>query len=43
MLLTAVGREEIEEISRYLSRFDLLMPVSPKRKPYDRNDKIEPS
>jgi homocitrate synthase NifV len=33
-------QEEIEEMSRYLDRFDLLMPVSPKRKPYDRNGKI---
>jgi homocitrate synthase NifV len=34
-------REEIEEMSRSLDRFDLLMPVSPKRKPYDRNGKIK--
>ena len=34
------AREEIKEASKYLNRFDLLMPVSPKRKPYDRNDKI---
>ena len=34
-------QEEIEEMSRYLERFDLLMPVSPKRKPYDRNGKIK--
>jgi homocitrate synthase NifV len=34
-------QEEIEEMSRYLNRFDLLMPVSPKRKPYDRNGKIK--
>ena len=34
-------QEEIEEMSRSLSRFDLLMPVSPKRKPYDRNGKIK--
>jgi homocitrate synthase NifV len=33
-------QEEIEEMSRYLNRFDLLMPVSPKRKPYDRSSKI---
>jgi methanogen homocitrate synthase len=33
-------QEEIKEASKYLSRLDLLMPVSPKRKPYDRNDKI---
>ena len=33
-------REEIEEASKYLNRFDLLMPVSPKRKPYDRDTKI---
>jgi len=34
-------REEIEEMSRHLDRFDLLMPVSPKRKPYDRSTKIK--
>jgi len=34
------SRLEIEEASRYLNRFDLLMPVSPKRKPYDKNVKI---
>lgn len=33
-------REEIEESSKHLSRFDLLMPVSPKRKPYTRDGKI---
>jgi homocitrate synthase NifV len=33
-------REEIEEVSRYLNRLDLLMPVSPRRKPYDRRSKI---
>jgi len=33
-------QEEIEEMSRSLNRFDLLMPVSPKRKPYDRSSKI---
>jgi len=33
-------QEEIVELSRYLNRFDLLMPVSIKRKPYDRNAKI---
>ena len=33
-------QEEIEEMSRYLNRFDLLMPVSPKRKPYNRSSKI---
>jgi len=33
-------REEIKEASKYLNRFDLLMPVSPKRKPYDPNDKM---
>jgi len=33
-------QEEIEEISKYLDRFDLLMPVSPKRRPYDRSVKI---
>ena len=34
------AREEIKEASKYLSRFDLLMPVSPKRKPYERSEKI---
>ena len=34
------AREEINEASKYLSRFDLLMPVSPKRKPYERYEKI---
>jgi homocitrate synthase NifV len=34
------SREEIKETSRYLNRFDLLMPVSPKRKPYDKSVKI---
>jgi homocitrate synthase NifV len=33
-------QEEIEAISKCLDRCDLLMPVSPKRKPYDRNTKI---
>lgn len=33
-------REEIEESSKHLSRFDLLMPVSPRRKPHDRETKI---
>jgi homocitrate synthase NifV len=34
------AREEIKEASKYLSRLDLLMPVSPKRKPHARADKI---
>jgi methanogen homocitrate synthase len=34
------ARGEIKEASQYLNRFDLLMPVSPKRKPYERSDKI---
>ncbi|MGH7799090.1 MAG: LeuA family protein [Thermodesulfobacteriota bacterium] len=34
-------REEIEEAIKHLNRFDLLMPVSPKRKPYDRDTKIK--
>jgi isopropylmalate/homocitrate/citramalate synthase len=34
------AREEIKEASKVLNRFDLLMPVSPKRKPYDPNDKM---
>lgn len=33
-------QEEIEEATRHLSRFDLLMPVSTKRKPYERHTKI---
>src|SRR4030042_127614 len=33
-------REEIKEASRFLNRFDLLMPVSPKRKPYEKSVKI---
>ena len=32
--------EEIEEASKYLDKFDLLMPVSPKRKPVERDTKI---
>ena len=34
-------RHEIESAGRYLDRFDVLMPVSAKRKPYGREDKIE--
>jgi homocitrate synthase NifV len=34
-------REEIEEASRYLNRFDLLMPVSFRRKPQDRDAKMK--
>jgi homocitrate synthase NifV len=34
------AQEEIKEASKYLNRFDLLMPVSPKRKPYESADKI---
>jgi homocitrate synthase NifV len=33
------AREEIKEASRYLNRFDLIMPVSLKRKPHERSDK----
>lgn len=33
-------REEIEEASRYLDRFDLLMSVSTKRKPYEKGMKV---
>lgn len=33
-------REEIKEAARLLDRFDLLMPVSPRRKPYDPDAKI---
>ena len=33
-------QEEIEEICKHLDRFDLLMPVSHKRKPYNKNVKI---
>jgi homocitrate synthase NifV len=31
--------EEIKECAKYLHRFDLLMPVSPKREPFDRQTK----
>lgn len=34
------SREEIKEASGCLNRMDLLMPVSPKRKPYDQSIKI---
>jgi len=34
------AREEIKEASKHLNRFDLLMPVSSRRKPYERADKI---
>lgn len=34
-------REEIGEGSMYLDRFDLLMPVSPKRKPLNKAEKID--
>ena len=30
-------QEEIKEMSRHVDRFDLLMPASPKRKPYDKS------
>lgn len=33
-------REEIEEASKVLDRFDLLMSVSTKRKPYEKNMKV---
>ncbi len=33
-------KKEIKEVSRYLNRVDLLMPLSPKRKPYDHQTKI---
>ena len=33
-------REEIENSSKHLDRFDLLMPLSEKRKPYHRDSKI---
>lgn len=35
------ARQEIQGASRHLDRFDLLMPLSSKRKPYDSNDKIK--
>ncbi len=38
--LNSQAREEIKEASEYLNRFDLLMPVSPKRRPYERSEKI---
>ncbi len=31
---------EVEEASKHLHRFDLLMPVTPKRKPYDPAEKV---
>lgn len=34
------ARQEIQEASRHLDRFDLLMPLSSKRKPYECNDKM---
>ena len=34
------AREEIKEVSRHLDRFDLLMPVSSKRKPFAQTEKI---
>jgi isopropylmalate/homocitrate/citramalate synthase len=34
------SREEIQEASKVLHRFDLLMPVSTKRKPYEKNMKV---
>lgn len=36
-----VFNEEVVEASNHLDRFDILMPVSPKRKPYDRDSKIK--
>lgn len=33
-------QEEIQEASGCLNRFDILMPVSTKRKPYDKDNKI---
>ncbi len=33
-------QEEIKEASRSLDKIDILMPVSPKRKPYDSKDKM---
>ncbi|MFC1851300.1 LeuA family protein [candidate division CSSED10-310 bacterium] len=33
--------QDINDVSRYLDRFDLLMPISEKRKPHDRNAKID--
>ena len=33
-------REEVDEGAGRLDRFDLLMPVSPKRKPHDGDEKI---
>lgn len=43
-LIYAYGRrcrEEIEAASKYLDRFDILLPVSPRRKPYDAEDKVK--
>jgi homocitrate synthase NifV len=36
-----VFKEEVIEASKHLDRFDILTPVSPKRKPYDKNSKIK--
>ncbi len=36
-----VFEEEVIEASKHLDRFDILMPVSPKRKPHDKNSKIK--
>ena len=33
-------QEQIEEAARHLHRFDMLMPLSPKRKPYERDEKM---
>jgi homocitrate synthase NifV len=33
-------RQEVESAGRHLDRFDVLMPVSAKRKPYGREEKI---
>jgi homocitrate synthase NifV len=32
--------QEIKEAARHLDRFDLLMPISPRREPFDRQTKI---
>jgi isopropylmalate/homocitrate/citramalate synthase len=34
------NKEEIKEASKCLDRFDILMPLSPKRKPYEKDAKI---
>jgi homocitrate synthase NifV len=34
-------QQEIKEGGRFLDRFDVLLPISPKRRPYDKESKIK--